>query len=241
MDFFTIMIILITLVVFVFIVLISFVLKKSKDVKTQEFLEEERKKLRQTLLKKRKKLLPYKDELYLQITNAMTFERLAEVRSINITGYLYTKHQKPIVAFERVERGMNTKGQLIAITKKQEFVYEFQGSDITLFCDDTLLGSWDKSGILYDADKKRIGHAKRSVNQDNEYVLVIHKRDIASIKIAPLYDAVEKTSSVSHIFEELNLGTSLLSLHCSPSLNEEKWILPLLIFEMAFYGNTTVN
>lgn len=240
MDFFTIMIILITLVVFVFIVLISFVLKKSKDVKTQEFLEEELKKLRQDVLKKRKKLLAYKDELYLQITNAMTFERLADVRSIQTTGFLYNKHQKPIVAFERVERGMNTKGQLIAVTKKQEFVYEFLGSDITLFCDDTLLGSWDKSGILYDADKKQIGHAKRSVNEKNEYVLVINKRDVASIKTAPLYDTIENTSSVAHIFEELNFGTSLLALNDSPSLNEEKWLLPLLIFEMAFYGNTPV-
>ena len=241
MDFFTIMIILITLVVFVFIVLISFVLKKSKDVKTQEFLEEERKKLRDNVSKKRKKLLPYKDELYLQITNAMTFERLAEVRRIHTTGFLYNKHQKPIVAFERVERGMNAKGQIIAITKKQEFVYEFQGSEITLFSDDTLLGSWDKSGILYDADKKRIGHAKRVSNENNEYALVINKHTVATIKTAPLYDTIENTSSVTHIFEELNFGASLLALNGSPSLKEEKWLLPLLIFEMAFYGNTTVN
>ncbi|WP_298520366.1 hypothetical protein [uncultured Kordia sp.] len=241
MDFFTIMIILITLVVFVFIVLIAFVLKKSKDVKTQEFLENERTELRQNLLKKRKKLLSYKAELYLQITDAMTFTRTTAVTNEKISGLLYNKQQKPIIAFERVERSMNTTGQLIAMTKKQEFVYEFQGMHIKLFCDDILLGTWDKSGILYDANKKRFGQFKRTAaTTDTQFPLILNNRQIASIKKAPLYDGIT-SSSVTQVFDELNFGASLLTLDDIPNPTEENWLLALTIFEITFYGNTTVH
>lgn len=237
MDFFTVMIILITLVVFVFIVLIAFVMKKSKDVRNQEFLDAERQQMRQTVQKKRKKLASHKADVYLQVTNAMTFERVADIRSITIAGLLHTTQQKPIVAFERVERGLNVKGQLVAMTKKHEILYEFLGENSTVFFDDTLLGSWDKSGKLLNADKKVIGHLK--ISEDTK-ILVLNERTLATIQKAPSYDTISNTTEVSHIFEELKLGTSLLSLHEKPTLEEEKWLTALAIFEITFYGNTTV-
>lgn len=242
MDFFTIMIILITLVVFVFIVLISFVLKKSKDVKNEAFLEDERKLMLQNVLKRRKKLVPYKTDLQLQITDAMTFERSEDVRSIHTTGFLYNTQQKPIVAFERVERGKNATGQLVAITKKQTFAFTFLGLNISLFCDDVLLGTWDNSGNIYNSDKQQIGHAKRPTNstERSHFPLVMNQREIAQLQTAPLYDTIENTSTVSTIFEELNFGALVLSKTTSSSLEEEKWLLALAIFEVTFYGNMPV-
>ncbi|MCH2195094.1 MAG: hypothetical protein MK119_13320 [Kordia sp.] len=238
MDFFTIMIILITLVVFVFIVLIAFVMKKSKDVKNEGFLEAERKEMLQNVVKKRKKLIPHKAEYYLQITDAMTFQRIEDVRSIRISGLLYNTSRKPIVAFERVERGKNATGQLVALTKKQEFIYEFLGLDISIICDGELLGTWDSKGILNDANKKTIGKLQRTQETNT---LSLHDRNLASIKKAPLYDHIAKISEVSEVFEGLNNGTSLLTLNDTPNTEEENWVLALGIFEIAFYGNTTVN
>ncbi|AXG71421.1 hypothetical protein KORDIASMS9_03678 [Kordia sp. SMS9] len=237
MDFFTIMIILITLVVFVFIVLIAFVMKKSKDVKNDAFLETARKEMLQRILKKRKKLVPHKADFYLQITDAMTFERTAAVTNSKISGFLYNTHQKPIVAFERVDRGLNAKGQLVAVTKKHEFVYEFLGETITVFFDNSLLGSWNQSGKIFNADQKGIGQLKFS---EDSKTLVLNDRTVATILKAPLYDTISNTNDVSYIFEELTLGTSLLSLHEKPTVKEEKWLTALAIFEITFYGNTPV-
>ncbi|MEM6720058.1 MAG: hypothetical protein AAF611_12110 [Bacteroidota bacterium] len=235
MDFFSIMIILIALVVFVFIVLIAFVMKKSKDVKTQEFLEAERKELLQNVLKKRKKLGSHKTGFYSQITNAMTFQRTVAVTNSKIAGLVYDTNRKPIVAFERVERGLNVKGQLVAVTKKQQFVYEFQGLEITLFCDSELLGSWDTKGILYDVNKKAIGQLKR-IQETNS--LILHNKTIATIEKAPVYN--DAISEVSEVFEEMNYGTPLLSLENSPTSTEETWLTALTIFEITFFGNPRV-
>jgi hypothetical protein len=237
MDFFTIMIILITLVVFVFIVLIAFVMKKSKDTASQEFFETERKGMLQNVAKRRKKLVAHKAEFYLQLTNAMVFERVTDVRTITISGTLYNTDRKPIVAFERVERGKNATGQLVAMTKKQTFVYEFLDADFTIFCDGKLLGSWNKSGVLLDVNQRKIGAFKRTTTVHN---LILNDRTIATVQKAPLHDHIARITEVSEVFEELNHGTSLLSLNDSPTAEEEKWLTALVIFEITFYGNTPV-
>ncbi|MEM6686025.1 MAG: hypothetical protein AAF617_09605 [Bacteroidota bacterium] len=237
MDFFTIMIILITLVVFVFIVLIAFVMKKSKDVKNDAFLEDERNKMLQNVLKKRKKLIPHTSDFYLQITDAMTFQSTAAVTNTKISGLLYNTQRKSIAAFERIERGASTKGQLVAITKKHTFRYEFQQLEITFFCDDELVGSLDKTGILYDTDKKAIGQYKRI--QDTNAV-ILHNKTIATLQKAAVYDNLDAVSEVSKVFEEFNYGTPLLSVDESLTPEAKKWLTALAIFEITFYGNTLV-
>ncbi|PTX61686.1 hypothetical protein C8N46_104330 [Kordia periserrulae] len=237
MDFFTIMIIVISLVVFVFIVLIAFVMKKSKDVENAAFSETERTEIRQKLLKKRKKLAPYKADFYLEVTNAMTFQRTQAVTNLKISGLLYNKLQKPIVAFTRVERAMNAKGLLIAVTKKYVFRYEFLKQQITFFCDDELLGNMNASGSIANTDNKNIGQLKRTSETNS---ITLNNRVIADIQKAPLYDSISNKTDVTAIFEEHNFGSSLLSLHNSPTTEEEKWLIALAIFEIGYYGISPV-
>jgi hypothetical protein len=233
MDFFTIMIILISLVVFVFIVLIAFVMKKSKDVENDAFLETERAEIHQKLFKKRKKLAPHKGKFYLEITNAMTFQRAQAVTNLKISGLLYNTNQKPIVAFTRVERAMNAKGLLIALTKKHIFSYEFLNQQVTVFCDDVLLGNINASGSIANADNKTIGKRKRASETN---AITLNNRVVAELQKAPLYDAVSNTTDIDTIIEEYNFGTSLLSLHDAPTKEEEKWLTALAIFEITYYG-----
>jgi len=237
MDFFTIMIILITLVVFVFIVLIAFVMKKSKDVKNEALLEAERKEMLQNVLKKRKKLVSHTTDFYLHITNAMTFQRTVAVTNMKVSGLVYNANRKPIVAFERMERSMNAKVQLVAVTKKQKFVYECKGFEITLFCDGDLLGFWDKKGTLYDADKKTIGQFKRAQATNS---VILNGKTIATIEKAPIYTTNNDVSDVSEVFDDMSYGSPLLTLNDTPTKTETIWLTALAIFEITFFGNPRI-
>jgi hypothetical protein len=237
MDFFTVMIILITLVVFVFIILIAFVMKKGKDTKEAAFLEAERTQMLQRVSKKRKKLIAPKATIYKQLTDAMTFERVEDVRTITLSGTLHNSEGKSVVAFERIERGLRFTGQLVAMTKKQTFVYEFENREITIFCEDELLGFWTKAGLLLNAEKQQIGTLKRTTTT---HELILNNRKLATIQKAPSYDHIARITEVSEVFKELKYGTSLLSIHDAPTKDEEKWLTALAIFEITFYGNTPV-
>lgn len=250
--FFIVMIILILLVLVGFTILIAFVIKKSTTPKTKEFIENERNTMRQNVLKERKKLAAHTSKMYQQVTDAMIFDYKKAVTYAKITGLIMNEHRKPIVAFERVERGMHTKGHLIAMTKKQEFLFEFTGLEATFYIENELLGRFDKAGTIYDANGQTIGHAKHPVKASFDieffkkthvrmgeglFPLILNGRQLATINVAPNYDDLGHISSVSKVFDELGFGTPIITLTDSPTTTEENWLLAFAIFETAFHGN----
>lgn len=235
-----------------FAVLIAFVIKKATTPKTKEFIDSEREKMRQNVLRDRKKLSPHQAEMYRQVTDAMVFNYTKAVTYAKLSGLIFNENRKAIVAFERIERGMHTKGHLIAMTKKHELFYEFTGLEATFYIDDVLLGRFDKTGRIYDANNQPIGHAKHPIKASFDlqlfktthhrlgeglFPLQLNGRQLATINVAPNYDDIGLVSSITRVFEELGFGTPIITLTDTPTQEEEKWLLAFAIFETAFHGN----
>ncbi|QHI35069.1 hypothetical protein IMCC3317_04150 [Kordia antarctica] len=251
-TFLTIIIILTVLVVGGFTILIAFVINKSTTQKTQEFIENEKQEMRANVEKKRKELHPHKAALYSQVTDAMVFNYIKAVTYNKLSGVILNEKHKPIVSFERIERGLHTKGHMGAMTKKQTFYYDFTDLEATFYCDDMLLGRFDKTGTIYDATDKVIGHAKHPMKAsfdlqlftssqhrlgEDFFPLTLNNRQLATINVAPNYDDIKHVSSVKTVFEELGFGTPIITLTDTPTAEEENWLTAFAIFETAFHGH----
>lgn len=235
-----------------FAVLIAFVIKKTIEPKSKEFISKEKDKMYQNVLKKRKELSPHKAKMYQQVTDAMSFNYVKGVTHARLSGVILNENRQSIVAFERIERGFHTKGHMHAMTKKQQFYYEFTGLEATFYCDDTLLGRFDKEGNIYDENDQLIGKAKHPIKAsfkieffkttkhrlgEGLFPLVLNGRELATINVAPNYDDINYGHSVSDVFDGLGFGTPIITLKDEPTPKEENWLLAFAIFETAFHGH----
>ncbi|WP_046755650.1 hypothetical protein [Kordia jejudonensis] len=253
-TFFIIFIIFGIIVVGGFVVLIAFIIKKSTEPKSEAYIAKEKKKLFNNVIKKRKTLSTHTSPLYAEITDAMSFNYVKSVTYAKLSGVILNEKRKPIVAFERIERGFDTKGHMYAMSKKREFYYEFTGLEATFYCDGKLLGRFDKEGIIYDHNNQRIGKAKHPIKASFEieifkkvkhrlgeglFPLVINDRELATINVVPNYDDIDYGHSVDILFDELEFGTPIITLskNIEPTVDEEKWLSAFAIFETAFHGH----
>lgn len=253
-TFFIVFIIFGILIVGGFIVLIAFVIKKLAEPKTTEFIANEKKEMHANVLKKRKELGPHTTKMYAQVTDAMVFNYRKAVTYYKLSGTIFNEHQKPIVAFERIERGVKTKGHMYAMTKKGEFYFDFTGLDATFYTNGELLGRFDTTGIIYDKNDQAIGKAKHPVKASFQidffkrtnhrlgeglFPLILNGRQLATINVAPNYDDIPYGHSVSSVFDTLGFGTPIITLldNEKPTPEEEKWLLAFAIFETAFHGH----
>ncbi|WP_430408510.1 hypothetical protein [Kordia sp.] len=253
-TFFIVFIIFGILVVGGFVVLIAFIIKKATEPKTAKFIENEKKVMYENVTKSRKNLSPHKANMYAQVTDAMEFNYRKAVTYYKLSGTIFNENRKPIVAFERIERGMYTKGHMYAMTKKQTFYFEFTGLEATFYCDNVLLGRFDKEGIIYDDTNQAIGKAKHPIKASFQieffkktnhrlgeglFPLQLNNRQLATINVAPNYDDIPYGHSVSSVFDTLGFGTPIITIseNEQPTLEEEKWLLAFAIFETAFHGH----
>jgi hypothetical protein len=251
-TFFIVIFILMILFVGGFIVLIAFVIKKTTEPKTAAFIEDEKQKMHANVLNKRKELHSHKAEMYRQVTDAMAFNYIKGVTYSKLSGAIFNENRKPIVAFERIERGGHTKGHMYAMTKKQEFYFDFTGLEATFYCNGKLLGRFDKSGTIYDANDNTIGHAKHPIKASFDlqlfktthhrlgeglFPLTLNGRQLATINVAPNYDDIKYNPSVENVFENLGFGTPIITLIDTPTAEEETWLLAFAIYETAFHGH----
>lgn len=253
-TFFIVFIIFGILIVGGFIVLIAFVIKKLAEPKTAEFVAKEKKEMHVNVLKKRKELGPHKSKMYSQVTDAMVFNYKKAVTYAKLSGIILNENRKPIVAFERIERGVKTKGHMYAMTKKDEFYFDFTGLDATFYSNGELLGRFDTAGIIYDKNDQAIGKAKHPIKASFDlhlfktthhrlgeglFPLTMNNRELATINVAPNYDNISYGHSVTSVFDDLGFGTPIITLteNEQPTPEEEKWLLAFAIFETAFHGH----
>ncbi|WP_298421366.1 hypothetical protein [uncultured Kordia sp.] len=237
-----------------FMVLIAFVIKKLSEPKTTKFIENEKDTMYASVLKKRKDLMSDKTKMYAQITDAMVFNYKKAVTYYKLSGTILNENRKPVVVFERIERGVSTTGHMHAMTKKKEFYFSFTGLEAMFYCEGKLLGRFDKSGTIYNPDGKEIGHAKHPIKAsfhidffkrtnhrlgEGVFPLTLHGRKLATINVAPNYDDISYGHSVSSVFDHLGFGTPIIMLseNETPTKEEEDWLLAFAIFETAFHGH----
>ena len=229
------------------IALIVWVIRKSTKPKTKEFIDKEKSEMLNRVIEMKPKLSPWKEYSYQDITSAMMFKYKTGITN-TLKGKIYAPDQKPIVAFDRVERGMAANGYMFAATSEFNIFFEIKVNEFKIKFNNEWLGHVGKSGKISDTTGKEIGNALHPIkvsfnvaifkfrSGDNKFPLHMNGRHLASIWVAPNYSE-DTPSSLSLIFNENNWGQPILQMHDQPTKEEEKWLISLAILETAFHGH----
>lgn len=227
--------------------LIFRVMKKSLTPKTPEYIANEQKEMRDRIEVKKSELTPWQGHSYKDITSAMQCQ-WKKTTTNYLKGIVYSPNREPLVAFDRVERGLTAKGYMYASTTQDDFFFEFDDCHFKFFINGEKLGEVQCSGSIVHAQGKVIGHAKhptkasfhvamfRFRSGDNKYPLKLNGRHLANIWVAPNYGE-ENHSSLEFIFNENQWGQPILEMEAEPTAEEEKWLLAFAIFEITFHGH----
>ena len=227
--------------------LIYRVIKKSVTPKTPEYIANEQKEMRDRISAKKADLETWEGKSYKDVTSAMQYQRKKTTTNY-LKGIVYSPDRKPIVAFDRVERGLTAKGYMYASTKQDDLFFEFDDCYFKFFFNGDLLGEVKCSGEIFDSHGKAIGKAKhptkvsfnismfRFRSGDNKFPLQLNGKHLANIWVAPNYGE-QGSTNLELIFNENQWGQPIIELLEEPSPEEEKWLLSFAIFEIAFHGH----
>jgi hypothetical protein len=229
------------------VALIVWVIRKSTKPKSNEFVVNEKQEMLKRVEEMKPELSPWSNYSYQDITSAMMFKYKMGM-SNTLKGKIYAPDQKPIVAFDRVERGLAANGYMFAATSEFNVYFDIKVNEFKIKFNDVWLGHISKTGKIRDTTGKEIGSAQHPIKAsfniamfkyrsgDNKFPLHMNGRLLASIWVAPNYSE-GAPSSISLIFNENNWGQPILQLHDQPTKEEEKWLTSLAILETAFHGH----
>lgn len=227
--------------------LIYRVIKRSLTPKTPEFVAKEQQEMRNRIAAKKDELETLSGPEYLNVTSAMKY--LWKKTTTNyFKGTVYSPERRPIVTFDRVERGLTAKGYMYASTKQTDLFFEFDDCYYKFFYEGEALGEVKCSGDIVNANGAVIGYAKhptkvsfnvgafRFRKGDNKFPLTLNGRHLANIWVAPNYGE-QGNSGLEIIFNENGWGQPIIDIIDQPTKEEEKWLLSFAVFEIAFHGH----
>lgn len=230
-----------------FIFLIVFIIRKTTKPKTKEEKASEQQRMQEKVRGMKADLTPWEGHTHEDITSAMMYKYIKGF-SNKLSGKIYSPNRKPVVAFDRVERGMAANGYMFASTTDVDLYYEINVDQFKIKYNGEYLGQIQSSGNILNAKGETIGHAKHPKKASfsvevfhfrsgkNQFPLTMNGRQLATIWVAPNYS--DRTHvSMSLIFNENNYGQPILSMHDMPTEEEKKWLLALAILETAFHGH----
>ena len=227
--------------------LIYKVVKKSLTPKSAEFIADEKQTMKAKVQSMKPSLSAWGNHTYQDITSAMTFKAVRATTN-KLTGKIYSPKREPLIAFDRMERGLAANGYMFASSSDFDLYYDINIRHFRIKFNDEYLGEVLTSGDILDKDKNKIGHANHPVKVsgnigpidirkgDRQFPLEMNGRKLATINVAPNYSNMN-VSSIGLVFNENNWGQPILELHDTPNEEEEKWLLALSILETAFHGH----
>lgn len=223
------------------------VFKKSTKPKSQEFMESEQGKMYEKVQQMKNELVDWGMNDATSITSNMNYKSKKGF-SNHLTGRIMDENLKPLVAFDRVERGLKANGYMFASTTAFDIFYDIRVDEYTITYNNKILGDIDKQGNIYDASNKKIGHAlhpvKIGVNigpirkraGESSFPMKMNGRLLATIQVAPNH--TDKHQAQSATFNNENsYGERVLLLHDVPTEEEKKWLNAMAILETAFHGH----
>jgi len=222
--------------------------KRINQPKSKREVNQQQLRMQHQLTEKKADLTPWKLYSYRDIVSAMLYKY--EPGDTNrLEGMLFALDKKPIVAFERSEEGFRSKGFLSAHTSEVDLFYELRPNEFVIEYNNELLGRIEKTGTIYDHKEEVIGNAihppKISFDiagykhraGENFYKLYLNNRILAHIWIPPNYSDEEAPRTLEKIFEDNIWGLPILEMIDKPSKEEEKWLLAMAVFEVAYHAH----
>ena len=223
------------------------IIKKSVTPKTDDYIQNEKKEMEARVQAQIAELEPMNGLDYNAVTSAMQYT-YKKTTSVYIKGKVFSPERKPIIAFDRVERGLTGAGYLIAASSSFSLWIDFDDRYMKYTLNGELLGEVLPSGDLVNANGEKIGSAYHPTkvsfyvanftfrSGDNFFPLALNGRTLANIYVAPNYGA-ENPASMEVIFNQNQWGLPILHLLEKPTEEEERWLMALAVTEIALHGH----
>ena len=227
--------------------LIFYVIKRSTQKNTPEFLQNEKVKMEEKVQELKKNIENWKNYTPQDITNYLTYS-FAKSISNRLTGHLYSNDGSAIIAFQRIDRGLYANTRIVASSTDFKIYIEYYNNEKIFFFDDVYLGKIINNSVILDPLHKQIGTCNRQ-NSPNQasYKIEIHSKTIAEINRNSDRKTIVKTQYYKPSRSGSNYKTRLDFREAGPSYslihsidttdNEElKWIISIAVFESIYYG-----
>ncbi|WP_131725831.1 hypothetical protein [Flavobacterium sp. Root420] len=227
--------------------LIFYVIKRSTQKKTPEFLQNEKVKMEEKVQELKKDIENWKNYTPQDITNYLTYS-FAKSISNRLTGHLYSNDGSAIIAFQRIDRGLYANTRIVANSTDFKIYIEYYNNEKLFFFDDVYLGKIINNSIILDPLHKQIGTCNRQ-NSPNQasYKIEIHSKIIAEINRNSDRKTIVKTQYYKPSRSGSNYKTRLDFREAGPSYSlihsidttdseELKWIISIAVFESIYYG-----
>ncbi|WP_452224761.1 hypothetical protein [Lacinutrix chionoecetis] len=233
-----------------FILLIRWVIKKSKADQPPAVLEKEKNQLIAKVRSKKSSLTPWKPEFIEEISNTIDFN-YSKSFTRRFNGVIQTLNGDKIIAFRRLDRGQfKVTSRIFVAGSNFEIFYDLKDNEMKIYFNSTYLGKMINHSTLLNTAEKPIGTVSR--NQDNKdyYLITLHDDQLAYVVKNtdrrtflrnPFYDfrpsnALEVDAFIDN--EEATKLTKLAKLYheLDKDSDDYKWALALITFEAVYYG-----
>lgn len=231
-----------------FATLFGYIFKKSLQKKTPEFLQKEKNGMEEKVHTMKSELVPWNDRKVDEITNDIEYSYMKGM-SNKLTGYINSPDAEPIIAFQRIDRGIFTNSRIIAESTDFKIDFEYLNNENVIFYNGIYLGKTINNSEILNSLHQKIGSYQRDlVNSQNRYSIVF-----GSQKKAQLFRNDDRKNFINNSrykrhwrpyksriniknYRETPPINSVVSSVNSADAEEQKWIIALAVFESIYFG-----
>ena len=228
-----------------FIVLVLFLTHQATK-KSPEFLQNEKLQMEEKVKKLKKDILNWKSDSLKNVTNGMDYSFVRSMTN-KLTGVLNSNDGTPIIAFQRVDRGIFVNSRILASSTDFKIYCEFKNEEKIFYFNDVYLGKIVKHFDILDSSNNKIGRCNRKTSQPSFTVdfrfgkaAEILKNSDRKFMVQRRYRKRNQWES-EMVFRDLPPPTNLILSLNTTDPEELKWVISLTVFEAVYYGFSFVS
>ncbi|NRR93339.1 hypothetical protein HSX10_17330 [Winogradskyella undariae] len=228
------------------VLLLRYVIKKSRSEQPTHVLIKEKKELILKARSKKKNLIKWQSDDVEKISNNLDFN-FSKGFTRKFNGYIKTLDNERIISFRKIDRGaFNLTSRILAVTSDYEIYYDQLDNEILIEFNGSYIGKIVNNTNLIDDTNQNIGSFNRNNSTSDFYVVqlnneklayVVKNSDRRTFVRNPFHDFHPESSIQKDTVWERDVKYSnLMKLYRKPNEKEYNWILAIVIYEAIYYG-----
>ena len=181
------------------------------------------------------------------ISIGLTYRSSDAITKTELAGIIDSTDGRPLIAIDRTTEMMGGNTIMAAASTEFFILYERSHGVVEIRFNEEVLGRIDLADNIFDSNRQFIGHAKRNSSNgfvnaadvhtmgEVNYLFNMAGRDLALVFVPP-----NKALS-THEGPAPDRGNAVLQVLDTPSPEEEKWLIAIAIWEVAYYGYATAS
>jgi len=229
-------------------VLFGYVLKNSLQKKSPEFLEKEKMEMEAKVSSMMSELEPWKRFAVSDITNNLNYS-FRKWMSNTMTGKMLSRDGSPIMAFQRIDRGIYIDSRIIARSTDFKIYYEYKGNENLVYFNDKYIGKIINNCEVVNSLHERVAVYYRKMIDDNGMFTVeftsknkfkIAANDDRKLFVTnPLYERPNSPIPIERkrkVYRDPGPTFSLVSPADFENIDEKNWVIIIAVFEAIYFG-----